>query len=407
MAATTTGAGVGERLALEGGRPVRGRMLPYGRQWVGAEEVADVLEVLRSDWLTTGPMVAAFEERFAAAVGARCAVAVSSGTAALHAAAFAAGIGPGDEVITTPLTFAATANCVLYQGGRPVFADVDPETLNMDPNEVERLITPRTRAIIPVHFAGHPCDMDALRAIADRHGLAVIEDCCHALGAEWRGRRVGALGPLNAFSFHPVKHITTGEGGMITTDSPELAARLRSFRNHGLEGDAADRLRRGEWVYDMVALGYNYRLTDLQCALGLRQLERLNAFLSRRQRLAARYLEGLRDLTCQVLPEIRLPVVRPGARHAWHLFVVQLERDRDAAFAALRAENIGVTVHYRPVHLLTYYRERLGTREGLCPRAEAAAQRVLTLPLFPRMTDRDIADVIAAVRKVLAWRRRC
>jgi dTDP-4-amino-4,6-dideoxygalactose transaminase len=347
-------------------------------------------------------MVAAFEERFAAEVGARYAVAVSSGTAALHAAVFAAGIGPGDEVVTTPLTFAATANCVLYQGGRPVFADVDPETLNLDPGEVERLVTPRTKAVIAVHFAGHPCDVDALHAVAERRGLTVIEDCCHALGAEWRGRRVGGLSPLNAFSFHPAKHITTGEGGMVTTNSSRLAERLRVFRNHGLDLDQAARQAAGTWAYDMVALGWNYRLTDFQCALGLQQLTRLNRFLSRRRRLASRYLEALADLT-----GIALPVARPGAQHAWHLFVIQVVRaglaaDRDQVFAALRAENIGANVHYRPVHLLRYYRERLGTAQGLCPRAEAIAGRVLSLPLFPKMTDDDADDVIAALRKVIA-----
>jgi len=354
VARASAGSGIDERLALEGGTPVRSRLLPYGRQWLGPQEWASVVEVLHSDWITTGPMVSAFEERFAAWVGSRYAVAMSSGTAALHAAAFAAGIGPGDEVITTPLTFAATANCVLYQGGRPVFADVDPETLNIDPDAIERLVGKRTRAIIPVHFAGHPCEMEAIQAIAQRHGLIVIEDCCHALGAEWHGRRVGTLSPLNVFSFHPVKQITTGEGGMVTTNSSELARKLRLFRNHGLDLDAAQRERRGTWAYDMVALGYNYRLTDFQCALGLRQLRRLSDFLLRRRRLAARYLEALGDL-----PEIRLPVVRRGVRHAWHLFVIQVQQealatDRDGIFAALRAENIGVNVHYRAVHLLRY-----------------------------------------------------
>jgi len=268
-------------LAIHGGQPVRKTLLPYGHQNIDEDDIRAVVEVLRSDWITTGPKVAEFEEAFAEYVGARYAVSFSSGTAALHGAAFAASLGPGDEAITTPMTFCATANCVLYQGARPVFADVCPDTLNLDPDEVGRRITSHTKAILPVDYAGHPADLDPLLELADRHGLVVIEDACHALGAEYKGRRVGSISHMTMFSFHPVKHITTGEGGMVTTNDVELARRLRMFRNHGIDSDARQRQAQGQWYYEMVALGYNYRLTDIGCALGLSQLRRLDANLAR------------------------------------------------------------------------------------------------------------------------------
>ena len=358
------------------------------------------LAVLRGGRLTTGPRVAEFERAVAAAVGATHAIAVSSGTAALHAAVFAAGIGPGDEVIVPALTFAASANAVLYQGGIPVFADVRGDTLNVDPADVAARLTGRTRAIVAVDYAGQPADLDALGALARDRGLALIEDAAHALGAEYRGRRVGALADLTAFSFHPVKHITTGEGGLVTTASRELAARLRRFRNHGLETEYGERHERGDEYSPMVELGYNYRLTDLQCALGLSQLVRLEQFLKRRAELAQRYRTELAGQ-----PGLLLPAVAPDVRHAWHIFPVllqpeRLRADRRTILAALRAENIGVAVHYVPVYWHPYYQAR-GYRRGLCPRAEWAFERLLTLPLFPAMTDEDADDVLAAVRKVL------
>jgi UDP-4-amino-4,6-dideoxy-N-acetyl-beta-L-altrosamine transaminase len=388
------------QLALHGGPPVREMLLPYGRQWIDEEEIAAVVEVLRSDWLTTGPKVVEFEEAVAEYVGARYAVAFSSGTAALHAAAHAAGIGPGDEVITTPLTFAATANCVLYQGGKPVFADIDEQTLNLDPAEVERSLTPRTKAIIAVDFAGHPAELDELRALARERHLLLIEDACHALGAEYRGQKIGGLSDLTVFSFHPVKHITTGEGGMITTHDEALAERLRLFRNHGISVDAQERQRRGAWFYEMIDLGYNYRLTDLQCALGLSQLRKLDRFLSRRAEIAARYREAFANV-----PEIILPTVAPQVKHAWHLFVIQLRLERLTAgraeiFQALRAENIGVNVHYIPVHWHPYYQQQ-GYCSKDCPKAGRYYERAITLPLFPRMQERDVEEVIAAVQKVV------
>jgi perosamine synthetase len=386
--------------------PLRTTFLPYGRQAVDDDDVAAVVRALRADRITTGPLVDEFERRLADRVGVAHAVAVSSGTAALHAAVFAAGIGPGDEVIVPPLTFAATANAVCYLGGTPVFADVRRDTLNLDPAAVEAALTPRTRAVITVDFAGQPSDLDPLRALAARRGLALIEDAAHSLGAQYRGRPVGVDADLVTLSFHPVKHITTGEGGVVLTGDTELAARLRRFRNHGIDADADARAARGDWYYEMHDLGFNYRLTDIQCALGLSQLDKLDGFLARRRALAARYTAALTGM-----PGVRLPAVAPDVRHAWHLFpiLLDLERlslDRRAVFTALRAEGIGVNVHYIPVYWHPYYARR-GFQRGLCPGAEWAYERLLTLPLFPTMDDRDLDDVVGAVAKVTraAWNR--
>jgi len=394
--------------ALVGGRPVRERMLPYGRHEVDEADIRAVVEVLRGDWLTNGPAVPRFEEAFAEVVGARFAVAFSSGTAALHAAAHAAGIGAGDEVITSPLTFLASANCILYCGAIPVFADVDPGTLTLDPAAVASRLTSRTKAILPVHFAGLPCAMEAIHDTARPRALPVIEDAAHALGAEIGGRPIGSLSELTTFSFHPVKHITTGEGGMVTTGEAGLAERLRRFRNHGIDREVRERQAAtpGAWRQEMVGFGVNYRLTDLQSALGLSQLRRLEARLKRREAIAVRYHQAF-----AALPEVRLAPTRPETRHAWHIYPLRLNRDRlrrdrETIFQALRAENIGVSVHYQPVHLHPYYRERLGTGPGLCPAAEAAFEDLITLPLFPGMSDGDVADVIHAVEKVMRWARK-
>ena len=390
-----------DRLAIDGGTPIREKRLPYGRQWLDDNDIAAVVEALRSDWLTTGPKVEEFERTFADFVGAREAVAVSNGTAALHAAMYAAGIGPGDEVIVPPMTFAASANCIVYQGGTPVFADVDPHTLLIDPAQVEAKITPRTKAIIAMDYTGQPCDYDALRSITDQHGLALVADACHAVGGSYKGCPVGSLANLNAFSFHPVKHITTGEGGMTTTDDPELARRMRIFRNHGITTDHRQREQQGSWFYEMVDLGYNYRLTDLQCALGMSQLRKLPDWVTSRQEIAHRY-----DAAFAEIPAVEPLCVRDGISHAYHLYMIrlavtQLRATRSEVFAALRAEGIGVNVHYIPVHLHPFYRERFGTGPGLCPVAEAAYERIISLPIFPRMSDDDVDDVIAAVQKVV------
>ena len=395
-----------QALAINGGPPVRETLLPYGRQSVEDADIQAVVGVLCSDWLTTGPKVAEFEEAFAARVGAAHAVSFSSGTAALHAAAFAAGLKAGDEAITSPMTFAATANCVLYQGAHPVFADVCPDTLNIDPEQVERRITPRTRAILPVDYSGHPADLAPILELAERHGLLVIEDACHALGAEYRGGKAGSIADMTVFSFHPVKHITTGEGGMVTTNNGKFAESLRRFSNHGISSDARQRQGAGQWHYEMVLLGFNYRLPDIACALGLEQLKRLEANLARRREIAERYAAAFQELA-GVIP----PTVREDVKPAWHLFPVRvasekLGADRAQIFRALRAENIGVNVHYIPVHTHPYYRDRFGYKGGEFPIAEDAYSRLISLPMFHGMTERDVDDVISAMRKIIQFYHR-
>ncbi|MGA2979188.1 MAG: UDP-4-amino-4,6-dideoxy-N-acetyl-beta-L-altrosamine transaminase [Terriglobales bacterium] len=399
-----------EMLAIHGGTPVRGKLLPYGRQSLDESDIQAVVEVLKSDWLTTGPKVGEFEERFAAWVGARHAVSFSSGTAALHGAAFAAGLGPGDDAITTPLTFCATANCILYQGATPVFADVSPDTLNLDPDEVCKKLSShpssRVKAIFAVDYAGHPAALDELGQLAKAHGHGqrplLIEDACHALGAEYRGRRVGSIADMTVFSFHPVKHLTTGEGGMVATNDARLAETLRRFRNHGISSEARERQEAGQWFYEMVLLGFNYRLTDIACALGISQLTKLGPNLARRREIAARYTVAFR-----AVPGLNPPSVRAEVNPAWHLYPIRLDLakltvDRGQIFRALRGENIGVSVHYIPVHLHPYYRDQFGHRDGECPVAEAAYERLISLPMFHGMTDADVEDVVGAVGKVIA-----
>jgi perosamine synthetase len=391
-----------QSLAINGGSPVRATFLPYGRQSIEEADVAAVVEVLRSDWLTTGPKVAEFEDAFAARVGAAYAVSFSSGTAALHGAAFAAGLKAGDEAITTPLTFAATANCVLYQAAIPVFADVSADTLNLDPDQITKKLSSKTRAILPVDYSGHPADLAVIMGVAQRHGLIVIEDACHSLGAEFGGKRVGSIADMTVFSFHPVKHITTGEGGMVATNNPQLAETLRRFRNHGISSDARQRQSAGQWHYEMVLLGFNYRLPDIVCALGIEQLKRLDSNLARRREIAAEYTTAFREV-----PGVIAPSVRTEANPAWHLYPIRLDlekltEDRAQIFRALRAENIGVNVHYIPVHLHPYYRDRFGFDGGEFPVAEDAYSRLISLPMFHSMTSQDVQDVIAAVIKVVS-----
>jgi perosamine synthetase len=389
------------QLAIDGGTPVRATVLPYGRQQLDDTDVEAVVDVLRSDWLTTGPKVGEFEEALAEFVGAKEAVAVSNGTAALHAVSYVIGVGHADEVIVPAITFAATANAVVFQGGTPVFADIDPDTLLLDPGQVEAKITAKTKAIIAVDYAGQPADYDLLRDLAGQHNLTLIDDACHALGGTYKGRAVGTLADLNTFSLHPVKHITTGEGGVITTNSPDMARRMRAFRNHGITTDHRQRAEQGSWHYDMVDLGYNYRITDFQCALGLSQLNKLPGWISRRQEIAQSYNRALADL-----PAVKPLRVRQDVSHAYHLFVVLLDLDRlsvsrEQVFAALRAEGIGVNVHYIPVHLHPFYQQRFLVGPGLCPVAEAAYEKLITLPIFPGMSDNDVADVVAALYKVI------
>jgi perosamine synthetase len=391
-----------EKLALDGGKPVRKSMLNYARQWVDQDDIEAVVKVLQGDWLTTGPSVSEFEEAVSAYIGVNEAVAVNTGTAALHAAAFAAGIGPGDEVIVPPLTFVASANCVLYLGGKPVFADVRADTLNIDPTEVEKKITPRTKAIIVVDLTGQPCDHDAIKKLAQKHNLLVIEDAAHALGATYKGKKVGVLQDLTTLSFHPVKHITTAEGGMVLTQDLEMAKRIRSFRHHGIDVDLHKRNIANLWIYDVVNLGHNYRIPDVNCALGISQLRKLDSWLVRRREIAKRYNNAFSDL-----PQVEIPYVMSDCDPAWHLYIIRLNLDklrvgRETIYRALRAENIGVNVHYIPVHWLSYY-QNLGYQKGECPVAEQEYERLITIPLFPAMSDQDVEDVINAVHKVATY----
>ena len=380
---------------------IRNQLLPYAKQWLDNEDIEAVCRVLSSDWLTTGPMIKEFEEAVAGYVGTSYGVAVSSGTAALHTAMHALGISPGDEVIVSPMTFAATANCVIYQGATPVFADVDPETLLIDPEQVLKKISDRTKAVIAVDYAGQPCDYDALRQICSDHSLALVADSCHALGATYKDRKVGTLADLTVFSFHPVKHITTGEGGMVVTDNEVFAKRMRSFRNHGITADHSQRAVEGTWYYEMVDLGYNYRITDFQCALGISQLKKLPSWLARRREIAKRYDESLAGIR-----GISPLKVNAFNQHAYHLYVVRLDCEylevrRAEVFNALRERNIGVNVHYIPVHLHPFYRKRYGTGPGQCPAAEKAYEEILSLPMFPKMSDGDVDYVVDTLSEIL------
>ena len=387
-----------DKLALFGGPPMRATLLPYAHQTIEPDDLAAVTQALASDWITQGPTIARFERALAERAGVKHAVAVANGTAALHAACWAAGLGPGDEAITTPLTFAATANAVVYQGARPVFADIDRTTLNLDPDAVKRVATERTRAILPVDFAGLPCEYDRLLPLAREHGWLVIADAAHSFGGACDGRPVGALADMTTLSFHPAKLITTGEGGAVLTDRDDLDQRLRTMRHHGIR--YADPAR--PWRYEIPEPGNNYRLTDFQSALGLSQLAKLDRFWERRNRLARRYRDRLGGS-----PFVELPAIPEGRRHGWHLFVVMLRldrlaADRDTIVQALRAENIGATVHYPLVYRHPFYRERFGYAAGLCPAAETVEARLVTLPLFPAMTEQDQDDVLRALDKLFA-----
>jgi UDP-4-amino-4,6-dideoxy-N-acetyl-beta-L-altrosamine transaminase len=371
-------------------------VIPYGRQSVDEDDIEAVARVLRSDYLTTGPALAAFEEDLQLATRARHAVAVSSGTAALHSAYAAAGIGPGDEVITSPLTFAATANAAFYLGARPVFVDVDAETGTIDPAAVEAAITPRTRAVVAVDFAGLPADYEALRAIAARRGLRLIADAAHSLGAMYEGTPVGTLADLTILSFHAVKAITTGEGGAVLTDDDAAAEFVRSFRTHGIvRAPASLRRADGPWHQEMQALGFNYRLTDMQAALGSSQLRKLDRFIARRREIADRYDRVLSDVG-----GISLPGRREGSESAWHLYVLRVDDParRRLFFEALRERGLGVQVHYMPVYHHPYYQD-LGYVRGLCPRAEDFSARSVSIPLYPALTDDQVARVVEAVEQ--------
>ena len=398
------------QLAIDGGAPVRSTLLPYGHQQISEEEVQEVARVLRGDWITQGPAVRRFERCMAEILGRRHAVAFSSGTAALHGCAHAAGLEPGTEAVVPTLSFLASANAVAYCGAKPVLTDVDASTLNSTADLINSGLSSRTRAVIAVDFAGLPCAAAEIAEASRRHGLTFIQDACHALGARVGGRPAGALADLAAYSFHPVKAITTGEGGLVATDDTEAARRLRRFATHGVEREPS-RMENfdGPWRYEMQALGYNYRITDFQCALGVSQAGKLETFIRRRQEIARQY-----DAWIDNESGIRRaqPQPPPGADHAYHLYTVRLEMnelqaDRCRVFEALRAENIGVQVHYLPIHLHPYYRHTYGYRSGDFPAAESYYSTCLSLPIYPSMTEGDLQDVITAFKKVLtAYRTR-
>lgn len=394
-------------LALHGGPPTRAEFLPFHRPWIDEASSKAVVEVLESGWLTRGPRTELFEAAFKQYIGCRHAIGLNSCTAGLHLALVALGIGPGDEVVTSPITFPATANVIVHQGAKPVFADVEAGTLNLDPLRLAEKITPRTKAILPVHFAGHPCQMDAILDLAERHRLFVIEDAAHAIEAAHRGRKIGTLGHFTAFSFYATKNLTTGEGGMLTTEDDELAEKVRLLSLHGISRDAWKRYaREGPPHWEAVALGYKYNMFDLTAALGLKQLERVEEWWQIRRAYVGQYREAFADI-----PEVLPLVEQPGIRHAHHLFVVrlrteQLRADRDAVREALKAEGIGTGIHFRALHLHSYYRHVHGFMPGDLPVAERVSEQLLSLPLYPRMTERDVKDVVEAVRKVITAYRR-
>jgi dTDP-4-amino-4,6-dideoxygalactose transaminase len=389
-------------LAVEGGAPVRESFLPYHQPLIDEGDEQAVLETLRSGWLTTGPRAKRFERELAAYTGAAHCVAVNSCTAALHLALEAAGVSAGDEVITTPITFASTANVIVHRGALPVFVDVEPDTVNIDAERIEAAITPRTKALIPVDFAGHPCDLDRILEVARRHRLVVIEDAAHSLGAAYKGRRVGSIADLTAFSFYATKNITAGEGGALTTNNAEWAERAGIMALHGISRDAWKRYgAEGYQHWDIIGPGYKYNLPDVTGALVLSQLSKIDAFHARRAALKARLDAQLRSL-----PEISLPGERPDVAHAYHLYPIVLRTEwltagRDEVMHALQKENVGVGVHFRAVHLHPFYADTYGFRRGMFPHAEYYSDRTISLPLYPKMSDRDADDVIAAVRKVL------
>lgn len=395
------------KLAIHGGTPQCKVLIPYGRQDIIQEDIDAVVNVLKSDYLTTGPYVKEFEGTIAEYVGAKYAVAFSNGTAALHGACFAAGIGPGDEVITSPLTFAASANCVLYMGGKPVFADVKSDTYNIDPEDIERKITDKTKAIIPVHFTGQAVELDKITELADKYKLKVIEDAAHAIGTRYKGKMIGSVSDLTEFSFHPVKTITTAEGGAVTTNNEQLYNRLKLFVTHGITRDPQllQNKEEGSWYYEQLELGYNYRITDMQCALGTSQLARIETFKAKRAVLVKKYNDALSKIKGIIIQkEI------PESDTSRHLYIIQIELEKFTAtrkeiFDALRAENVGVNVHYIPVYYHPYYKS-LGYQKGLCPQAEKLYDRIITLPLHPLMRDEDQDNIIKAVEKVLDYYRK-
>ena len=383
------------------------KFIPFHKPAIGEEEIRSVVETLKSGWLTTGPKVKTFEAEFAKYTNSSHAVAVNSGTAALHLALEAVGIKSGDEVIVPTMTFTATAEVVLYLGSRPVLVDCRTDDLNIDVDRIEAAISRNTKAILPVHIAGRPCAMDQILAIAQRHGLRVIEDAAHALPASHQGRKVGAIGDITCFSFYATKTITTGEGGMATTENAECAKRMRMMSLHGISLDAWDRYtEKGSWYYEVLRPGYKYNMTDIAAALGIEQLKRCDDFYHARRRIAEHYNEGFADL-----PEIQLPACAPDVQHAWHLYVIKLDLarlkiNREDFIEALKSQRIGTSVHFIPLHLHPFYRDAFGYRPADFPNASAAFEGIVSLPIYPKMTEADVEYVISAVKKICRQYRR-
>ncbi len=391
-----------EKLAINGGYPVRGGKIYYGRQWIDDDDIKAVVSVLRSDYITCGPKVEEMERELEKYTGAKHAVAVSNGTAALHCACIAAGIKAGDEVITTPLTFAASANCILYCGGTPVFADINPDTYNISPDSIREKITPKTKAVIAVDFTGQAVEYDAIRSICDEYGLVFIEDAAHSIGTKYNGRQVGSLADITCFSFHPVKTITGGEGGAVLTNSDEYYQKIVLAHTHGITHEEElmqDRPHEGPWCYEQIDLGYNYRITDFQAALIVSQLKKLDSFAARRKEIVNRYNEAFRDI-----PGILLQKNIPQSDTCNHLYIIRLDTDklnctRREFFDAMSAENIQCQIHYVPVYWFPYY-QKLGYTKGLCPNAEKVYSSIMSIPLYPKMCNQDVEAVIHAVYKL-------
>lgn len=390
--------------AIEGGKVIRNNFLPFARPLIEKEDIEEVVDTLKSDWLTTGPKTHLFEDEFANYIGCKYAVAVNSCTAALHISLAALGIGKGDEVITTPYTFISTVNVILQQGAIPVFVDIKPDTFNINPGLIKGKINDKTKAIVPVHFAGQPCEMEKIMKIAKDNNLMVIEDAAHAISAEYEGRKIGTIGDATSFSFYPTKNMTTGEGGMVTTNDEKLANKCKIWSLHGISKDAWKRYSaEGSWYYEVVCPGYKYNMTDIQASLGLHQLEKLNNFQRKREKIVKAYNGAFKDMK-----EITIPFVKDNIKHAWHLYVIKivaekLKINRNQFIEALKAENIGTSVHFIPAHLQPYYRDTFGFKKGDFPNAEYAFERVISLPLFPKMSDEDVKDVINSVKKIVEY----
>lgn len=400
----STGISKMSKLAILGGKPVRNDFLLPFRPTIGDEEINEVIDTLKSDWITTGPKTHKFEELFKEYIGSKNAIALNSCTAGLHLSLIVYGIGAGDEIITSPFTFAATANVITHQKAKPVFVDIEKDTYNINSDRIEEAVTDKTKAIIPVHYAGHPCEMDAILKIAKEYDLRVIEDAAHALGAVYKGRKIGTIGDLTSFSFYATKNLTTAEGGMVTTNDDKLAEKIRIMSLHGISKDAWKRYSsEGSWYYEILYPGYKYNMTDIQAAIGIHQLKKLEQMQKRREEVAKRYNDTFEDM-----PEIITPTVKRYVRHAWHLYPILINTDllridRAKFIDALKAENIGTSVHFIPIHLHPYYRDRYGFKRGDFPNAEYVYEREVSLPIYPKMTDKDVEDVIVAVKKIVNY----